>query len=184
MDVAGGGQAAAAAAEAPGGLDPAAHPELSRLGPWVCSQWAALPFTDPADGQVYSTAEHWMMAGKARLFDDEEYLHAILADPSPRVARQLGRGVRGFDGNVWEAARFEIVVSGNVLKFSSDTALQRWLLGTANCVLVEASPSDTTWGIGLKDSQPEAASPTAWRGANLLGFALMEARTRLAASAA
>ena len=94
-------------------------------------------------------------------------------------AKALGRLVQGFDDGAWEAARFELVVVGNVHKFGQDAALGEYLLGTRGRVLVEASPRDRVWGIGLSAGHEDAERPEKWRGTNLLGFALMEARERL-----
>lgn len=121
-----------------------------------------------------------MMAGKARLFGDEESVPGILAARTPAEAKKRGRLVRGFDDAAWTAARFELVVDGNVAKFGQDPALRDYLLGTRDRVLVEASPVDRVWGIGLAADDERAADPARWRGLNLLGFALMEARERLA----
>ncbi|WP_426489744.1 NADAR family protein [Hymenobacter sp. 102] len=144
------------------------------LGKEVFSQWYPAPFT--TDGDTYVTAEHYMMAEKARLFQDEATRQDILQAPHPDVAKRLGRQVQGFDEARWNAARFEIVVRGNVAKFSQHPALREFLLGTGNRVLVEASPVDSIWGIGLAQNHPHAANPAEWPGLNLLGFALMEAR--------
>ncbi|KJK56376.1 hypothetical protein UK12_23095 [Saccharothrix sp. ST-888] len=150
-----------------------------RVGSGSLSQWWPAEFT--VDGVTYATAEHWMMAGKARLFGDDQVLPQILAARTPAEAKKLGRLVRGFDEERWAAECFELVVQGNVAKFGQDDALREYLLGTAQRVLVEASPLDRLWGIGLAADNERATQPTAWRGLNLLGFALMEARTRLAA---
>lgn len=136
------------------------------------SQWWPSPFT--VDGVTYATAEHWMMAGKARLFGDEDALARVLAAGHPSQAKNAGRLVRGFDESVWARERFGIVVEGSVHKFAGDAELRGFLLGTGERVLVEASPVDRVWGIGLAAGDPER-----WRGANLLGFALMGARGRL-----
>ena len=85
-----------------------------------------------------------------------------------------------FDAAVWDAECFGIVVDGSVAKFGQDPALRAYLLGTARRVLVEVSPRDRIWGIGMDASDAHAEQPQRWRGRNLLGFALMEARTRLA----
>ncbi|WP_157536783.1 NADAR family protein [Kitasatospora mediocidica] len=149
-----------------------------RIGAGSLSQWWPAAFV--VDGVRYATAEHWMMAGKARLFGDEEIVPRILAARTPAEAKKLGRLVRGFDDVRWDAARFDLVVAGNVAKFGQDEALRTYLLGTGRRVLVEASPLDRIWGIGLAADSELATDPARWRGLNLLGFALMEARRRLA----
>ncbi|MER8186578.1 NADAR family protein [Kitasatospora sp. NPDC094015] len=148
------------------------------VGAGALSQWWPAGFT--VDGDHYPTAEHWMMAGKARLFGDEEIVPRILAARTPAEAKKLGRLVRGFDEPRWAAERFDLVVRGNVAKFGADEELRGYLLGTSGRVLVEASPLDRLWGIGLAADAEGAVDPLRWRGLNLLGFALMEARARLA----
>ncbi len=117
-----------------------------------------------------------MMAEKARLFDDTETLSRILGSKSPGEAKRLGRNVIGFDQRIWEEHRSEIVVKGNYLKFTQNKDLESYLLGTKKRVLVEASPVDPIWGIGLDSNSEFATIPLKWRGLNLLGFALMEFR--------
>ncbi|MGW7070681.1 NADAR family protein [Streptomyces sp. NPDC054855] len=147
------------------------------LGSSCLSQWWLSPFT--VDGVAYGTAEHWMMAAKARLFSDAEAEAAVLAARTPAEAKNAGRLVRGFDEATWERERFGIVVEGSVHKFASTPALSSYLLGTGSRVLVEASPMDRIWGIGLAADDERAQDPEKWLGPNLLGFALMEARERL-----
>jgi ribA/ribD-fused uncharacterized protein len=142
------------------------------------SQWFPRGFEE--GGDRYATAEHFMMAEKARLFGDRAALAAILAAATPAEAKALGRTVRGYDDAAWERARSESVVRGNVAKFGQNEDLGAFLRGTAERILVEASPRDRVWGIGMGASNPDARDPTRWRGRNLLGFALVEARERLA----
>lgn len=141
------------------------------------SQWWPAAFT--IDGVSYATAEHAMMAGKARVFGDDDSETRVLADPDPRAAKAAGRAVRGFDAAVWAARAYDIVVAANVAKFGQNPELEAFLLGTAGQVLVEASPDDRVWGIGLAATDAAAASASTWKGTNLLGFALMDARDRL-----
>lgn len=141
------------------------------------SQWYPTPFA--IDGVRYATAEHYMMAGKARLFGDEAALERILRAPSPAAAKKLGRTVQGFDEQRWNEQRFAIVVEGNTAKFSQHADLRAFLGASKNRILVEASPVDRIWGIGLSRDDPRAQRPDAWRGLNLLGFALMVVRERL-----
>ena len=146
-------------------------------GPGCLSQWWPAMFT--VDGVTYPTAEHWMMAGKARLFGDDEALAAVLAAADPKAAKAAGRAVRGFDEQTWAAARFDLVVAGNLAKFRQNPDLGAFLAATRPRVLVEASPRDRIWGIGLTSGHPDAARPSRWRGTNLLGFALMNVRDQL-----
>lgn len=146
------------------------------------SQWFAAPFE--AEGKLFHTAEHYMMAKKAELFDQPELARQMLASADPRNAKALGRKVRHFDEQTWMAHRWDIVVAASTHKFGQHPHLQRYLLGTGARVLVEASPVDAIWGIGLDARSPAAANPGRWKGLNLLGFALMEARAALGGSAA
>jgi ribA/ribD-fused uncharacterized protein len=142
------------------------------------SQWYPSPFV--VDGLRFATAEHWMMHGKAMLFGDHDIAAQVLTSKSPAAAKKLGRMVRGFGEVAWCDHRFELIVRGTVHKFQQHNALREWLLGTKDKVLVEASPMDRIWGIGLAADSDEAQDPARWRGLNLLGFALMAARAQLA----
>ncbi|MFE3635711.1 NADAR family protein [Streptomyces sp. NPDC059168] len=152
-----------------------------RIGASCLSQWWPSPFV--VEGVGYATAEHWMMARKARLFGDAEAERRVLAAGHPAEAKKAGRLVRGFDEAIWARERFRIVVEGSVHKFAAHPGPGAFLRATGDRVLVEASPVDRVWGIGLAAGDEAASDPERWRGPNLLGFALMEARERLAASA-
>lgn len=142
------------------------------------SQWYPASFT--IDGITYPTAEHWMMASKARLFRDDAVLKQILETTDPRQAKALGRTVSNFDNAVWETNACRLVVEGNVAKFGQNESLKSFLLGTGKRILVEASPDDRIWGIGLVATDEKAKSPATWQGQNMLGFALMNVRAQLA----
>ncbi len=137
-------------------------PKDGQVGSTCFSQWYPAPFE--VHGVLYPTAEHWMMAGKARLFKDEETLAEILAAPDPKTAKALGRKVASFEDKVWKAKAREIVTAGNLYKFSQNPALKEFLLSTGSRVLVEASPFDKIWGIGLSASNPNAADPRIGKG--------------------
>ncbi len=146
--------------------------------PACLGQWQPSPF---AVGAVrYSCAEQYMMAEKARLFGDAEMERKILATDDPATMKRLGKKVRGFDPAVWDEAKYSIVLNGSYAKFSQDPVLRSYLTSTGDAVLVEASPLDTVWGIGLGVNNERAVDPARWRGRNLLGFALMETRDEIA----
>jgi ribA/ribD-fused uncharacterized protein len=141
------------------------------------SQW------DPTGFKVgslwFPTAEHWMMWSKARCFEDHATAERILAASHPKEAKELGRKVRYFDENVWMGRRYDIVRTGNLLKFSQNPLSRKSLFATGNKILVEASPHDRVWGVGRGAEDPRAYKPGLWDGSNLLGFALMSVRYSL-----
>ena len=148
-----------------------------RRDPSCLSQWFPAPFT--VEGVDYATAEHFMMAEKARLFGDDASRQKAIQAASPGAAKAAGREVVGFDSNRWDAAKFAAVVQANLGKFGAHADLRAYLLSTGDRVLVEASPIDPIWGIGMDLNEAMVTHPSQWRGENLLGFALMEVRDRL-----
>jgi ribA/ribD-fused uncharacterized protein len=152
-------------------------PRDGGTGKSCLSQWYPAPFE--VDGVRYATAEHYMMAGKARLFGDTEIAGRIVANDDPGAVKALGRKIKGFDEATWTQHRRAIVEAGNFAKFSQNAPLRKFLLATGENVLVEASPVDAIWGIGLAAEDARALDPAQWQGLNLLGFALMQVRARL-----
>lgn len=148
-----------------------------RITKTCLSQWFPCYFEE--DGVLYFTAEQYMMAQKAMLFDDRKTCQRIMAATEPRTFKQLGKQVKPFDSAVWDTHKKEIVIKGNLAKFGQNEALKAFLLSTQGKILVEASPYDTIWGIGMAENEPDIENPYAWRGENNLGFALMEVRDAL-----
>ncbi len=138
------------------------------------SQW--WPSRFEVNGQSYASTEHWMMAQKALLFNDQEIYKRIMNAKSPMEMKALGREVRGFREDIWVTNRYRIVVEGNYHKFTQNKELQTFLINTKKRVLVEASPVDSIWGVGLAADNEKINIPVKWNGLNLLGFALMEVR--------
>ena len=143
------------------------------------SQWHMAPFT--IDGVTYNCAEQFMMAGKARLFADGKTEQRILAAARPADQKSLGRAVRPFDPAVWNENARRIVYHGNEAKFTQNAALLGALMSTRGTTLVEASPTDTIWGIGLTAEDKRAQNRATWRGQNWLGEVLTALRDDLVA---
>ncbi|MEP4050887.1 MAG: NADAR family protein [Litorimonas sp.] len=138
------------------------------------SQWWTSSFE--VEGCRYATAEHWMMAEKARLFRAEDICAEILKSDDPGKAKALGRQVLNFDQEIWNQNKYEIAVQGNLHKFSQHKDLGEFLKNTGKRILVEASPVDKIWGVGLEQKDPMIEKPSNWKGQNMLGFALMSVR--------
>jgi len=143
----------------------------------IYSNWAK--YHMEIDGSEYNCVEQFMMAEKAKTFEDWSTRKKILKASKPREQKKLGREVRGFKKKMWKKVRLKIVVNGCYAKFTQNQNLKEQLLATKDCVLVEASPSDNIWGIGLGEHRKEARSMSTWCGLNLLGIALMIARDRI-----
>ena len=138
------------------------------------SQWYDCSFE--IDGILYSTAEQYMMSQKALLFNDNETNLKIMESKAPKKYKQLGRQVKNFSPKLWDEKKFDIVVKGNLAKFSQNENLKQFLLNTKDKILAEASPYDKIWGIGMAQDDKDIYNPDKWKGENLLGKALMKVR--------
>ncbi len=141
------------------------------------SQWYRCSFT--VNERTFMCAEQYMMHGKALLFGDAAIAAEILTASHPKQHKALGRRVANFDDVVWKREREAIVMAGSRAKFTQNPELKALLLATAGTTLVEASPYDRIWGIGLSATHPKAQDPASWRGQNLLGKILTQLRDEL-----
>ena len=141
------------------------------------SQWHRAPFV--VGGVTFTCAEQYMMHAKALLFGDREAADKILAAEAPREQQAVGRTVRGFDEAVWVLFREGIVFAGNYARFSQNPDQRELLFATRGTTLVEASPHDRVWGIGLAADDPRALDRAQWLGLNLLGESLTRVREAL-----
>jgi ribA/ribD-fused uncharacterized protein len=146
--------------------------ELFWNGPF--SQW--YPSNFKLNNVLYNCAEQYMMAQKALLFNDKESYLEIMNTNNPKYIKELGKKVKNFDNYVWEQNRFTIVLTACIAKFSQNESLKKVLLDTGLKTLVEASPYDKIWGIGLGTDDSRALNKNEWKGLNLLGLALTMAR--------
>ena len=144
------------------------------------SQW--YPSVFEIEGVHYNCAEQYMMAKKAELFGDKEAHAAIMASTVPKEQKAIGRKVQNFDLDRWNAVARDIVFRANMAKFSQHPQLRKFILETGTQEIVEASPEDTIWGIGLAENDPDAQDKTKWKGTNWLGEVLMSVRTAIALS--
>lgn len=153
-------------------------------GGWP-SQWypageeRPLPAAFIVRGVHYTHAEQYMMAAKAELFGDKKTHAKIMKCSDPMGHKELGRAVTPFRAKEWDAVAPGVVILGNLAKFSQNKALRKRLLHTLEKTIVECSPEDTIWGIGMYASDPRATMPSEWNGENKLGAALMAVRSML-----
>lgn len=143
------------------------------------SQWWRSKFV--INGDLYDCAEQYMMAEKARLFGDKEIEDRIMKSKNPAAQKALGKMVKGFDKEKWEAVARDIVTRGNIAKFSTQKECYDFMMATGDDTIVEASPTDTIWGIGLSERDEKRFDRSNWRGTNWLGECLMKVRDELRA---
>jgi ribA/ribD-fused uncharacterized protein len=141
------------------------------------SQWHPAPYK--IDGITFNCAEQYMMYQKANLFKDEEIAVKILSAQTPREQKELGRAVRNFQRDKWETSCRQFVYEGNYAKFTQNQSLLEKLLATQGTTLVEASPTDRIWGVGLLEDDPRILNRRTWRGTNWLGEVLTNLREDL-----
>ncbi len=140
------------------------------------SQWSYSPFT--VEGIEFDCAEQYMMYRKAKLFGDNLRMNMIMVADNPREQKRLGRLVEGFDPDTWRDVSYDIVLRGNMAKFTQNHKHREYLFNTTKPI-VEASPYDTVWGIGLYENDPRAQNEEDWLGLNLLGKVVTEVREYL-----
>lgn len=141
------------------------------------SQWWLSDFF--INEQKYLCMEQYMMAEKARLFEDKDIEIKILESAKQGTIKALGRKVKNFDETIWNKYKYSIVLNGNYQKFTQNKELKDFLIASKNKIIVEASPYDKIWGIGMSIEDENIENPMMWKGQNLLGFALMEVRNSL-----
>jgi ribA/ribD-fused uncharacterized protein len=145
----------------------------------VFSNWHRSPFV--YKGHRFNCVEQFMMFSKAKMFGDDKAAAAVMATSDPRQQKALGRAVKGYDDATWSSRRLNIVTVGCREKFLQNPSMLAELLATGTTMIVEASPYDRVWGIGLGQDDPKALDRKQWRGENLLGQALMTVRQVLSA---
>lgn len=141
------------------------------------SQWYLSDFI--VDGIRYNTAEQYMMYMKAVIFHDKETARKILNTKSPKIQKLLGRQVKNFHVDKWNNKACSVVYKGNYAKFTQNEDLYNYLLSTAPKLLVEASPVDLIWGIGLDEETAIVTPKNQWKGKNWLGKTLTNLRNDL-----
>ncbi|XP_059162209.1 N-glycosidase YbiA-like [Physella acuta] len=131
------------------------------------------------DDQEFNCAEQYMMYKKAELFQDEIMKKKIMESKSPMEQKKFGRQVHNFDEDKWNAVCEDIVKEASIAKFKQNEHLRKELFATFPKTLVEASPTDCIWGIGMSESNPKAHDKKLWRGKNKLGYILTQVRDEL-----
>jgi ribA/ribD-fused uncharacterized protein len=141
------------------------------------SQWTLCKFQ--VNNVTYNCMEQYMMAQKARLFQDHGIYKKIMNSNDPKYIKNLGRQVKNFDAKIWDKHKYSIVFNGNLSKFLQNPIMKKALLDTGTAMIGEASPYDRVWGIGLSAQEASKKDPSEWPGQNLLGRILVDVREKI-----
>ena len=143
----------------------------------IYSNWHPAKFR--LEGNTLANSEQAMMYEKAKLMGDEKTMAKILKTTNPKKVKELGREVNPWKESLWEKHRLNIMVKVCYVKFKENPTLMAELLATEDKIIVEASPYDKIWGIGMREEDEGIENPKKWQGLNLLGQALMIVRNML-----
>lgn len=127
----------------------------------------------------FNCNEQYYMWEKATFFFDLKTAEKIKEAKDPRVQKQLGREVAGFNSEKWDLWKQLKMKDGLFYKFSQNEDLKEFLLSTEDLIIAEAADWDLVWGTGYTHLQDECFDQSKWKGKNLLGFGLMEIREAL-----
>jgi ribA/ribD-fused uncharacterized protein len=144
----------------------------------IFSQWYSCSFIDPKDVE-YTSTEQYMMAKKCLAHGDYKGVTDVMECDDPREQKAIGRRISNYSDEIWNPKRYQVVVDGNFYKFTQDPRLKELLISTGNKIIVEASPYDKVWGIGLGTNDNRVLNESLWDGQNLLGKAIMDVRELL-----
>lgn len=125
-------------------------------------------------GHRFANSEQAFMWRKAKYFNDHVIADKMLRETDPSKVKALGRKVTFYDDKAWSEVRYDIMVDVNLAKFSQNLELRDFLIAHSHLEIVEASPVDTIWGIGLTESAARKVTKDEWQGLNLLGIAMNE----------
>jgi len=143
----------------------------------ILSNWYGVKF-EYKEHEFHNSEQAFMWL-KAIHFGDFKIAEQILNTPNPKENKKLGRKVKGFDKEDWELHCLDYMIDVNLAKFKQHEGLLKDLLSTGDKTIVEASPYDVIWGIGLHWEDDDVLDESKWRGKNLLGIALMAVRTKI-----
>lgn len=143
-----------------------------------CSNFHPSKFT--LDGIEYEHNEQYYQHQKSIVNGDTKRASAVLKASDPYDCYKIGSEVVVKDRE-WENKSLEIMERGCLAKFTQNKDLAKFLLSTGNTVLLEASPVDKFFGIGMSLNNPELFQPEKWPdgATNWLGKILSKTRAAL-----
>ena len=137
------------------------------------SNHSPAPFT--INKKDYNSSEQMFLSEKCITFGQTAAAQNIMCMDDPGKMVQEAKVCRGYNEK-WDMEQEDIMLTAILGKFTQNEEHEKFLLSTGDKILVEGSPYDSTWGVGLAFNDPAIDNSQNWKGDNLLGKALMTAR--------
>ena len=138
------------------------------------------PVKDDESGITFNTSEHFYQYCKAKEFGDVESMDKIKMAKSPLEAYRLGRKVSNYNRSQWEALSPDVMFRVCKAKYLQHPQLRDFLSKTGDTELVEASPFDLFWGVGISLRNLNSLfQKDNWKGKNWMGKVLSKVREQL-----
>jgi hypothetical protein len=130
------------------------------------------------NGILYNCSEQFYQAQKAEFAKDQFVHDKIMQQSDPSIQKKLGSTVK-IDHDLWVTKAPEVMQCGLLAKFSQNRDLAIYLSSTGSKNLLEASPKDPIWGIGISLQHKNVLKTDLHTGRNLLGAILTTVRQQL-----
>ena len=127
---------------------------------------------------TFRHVEEYLFLKIAGFANDEISQHRIREAATPAQCKAIGRNIK-VDKKRWFPEENKVMQRALYAKFSQNEELKDFLLSTGEKTLLEASPSDRYWGIGVSLGKVASSTPLNYTGKNKLGELLMNLRTQL-----
>jgi ribA/ribD-fused uncharacterized protein len=124
----------------------------------------------------FKNSEQAFMFEKALYFEDFETAEKCIIETDPKKVKKLGREVSNFNADKWDEVSFDKMYNVCFHKYTFNKEAHKALIETGNRILVEASPYDLKWGVGLSKGNDQILFEKNWKGENRLGNVLMKGR--------
>jgi len=146
------------------------------------SNWIPSDLRIIYNSKLFTNSEQLFMYLKAEYFNDWETAQEIVnLGQIPKIAKNLGRKIKGYNEEEWAKVREEKMYGACMLKFGLNSKLRKQLIDTYPKILVEGTPMDPVWGVMIKWDDDRILDEKNWKGQNLLGKVLMRVRGDLMA---
>ncbi|CAI4225115.1 unnamed protein product [Auanema sp. JU1783] len=132
--------------------------------------------------QIFNCVEQFYEYNKAVTYHCYKESEDMMLEKDPKVIKSMGAYLKDHDGRwdiEWQFLKQAVMNRALEAKFSQNEHLLYLLFLTKDTRLVECSPTDAVWGIGISIDDIQAGNPNQWKGQNLLGNIMGTVRDRL-----